>query len=647
MYANSWYGVLLLDDWPTWATNDALHKLWPPRWAVVSENGGLTTDGRPLGAFTLALNWAIHGQAVGGYHIVNLAIHLGAALALFGAVRRTLRLPSLAPRLGAGATAIGFCAALLWVVHPLTTAAVTYIVQRVESLAALLTLLALYGFVRGLDSGPSRRWFGLTLLACLLGVATKETFVTVPFLLLLFDRIFAAASWREVWQRRGRWHLAFAGTLLLLAALMISTGNRGTSIGASSVAASLDYAVTQIGGVMGYLSRTFWPANLIFDYGRANTPFSEVIPQAVILAGLLGGTAFVGWRWPRAGFLPLVWFLLLAPTSSFVPVITQALTEHRTYLPSAAVITGVVILLFVVLGRRTVVLVALVVGLSIPLGVTTVRRNEVYRDAIGLWTETITKRPKNARAYFSMAVELQRLGRVPDAIPFYRQAIALDPKSVEGHHGFAMALVALGDREGAVAEFEQALALEPRYLLSIVNLGQSLLALQRSAAALPWLEKAVEMDPKAPEPKLNLASALVQIGQPARAIDVLEGVVRDHPGHVAGHYNLGIHYARQRRSAEAEREYRAALALAPGFVDAQQNLGNLLMREGRLADAVVAFAAAVAAAPDERVLNFSLTIALAQSGRTAEALVAIERFLARHPGDAEAVQIRADLQRSR
>lgn len=646
-YSNSWHGAFLFDDWPTVLMNDAMHEVWPPHWAHVSENGGLTTDGRPLAALTLALNWAVGGKSLGGYHAVNIAIHAAAVLTLFGVLRRALRLPSLAPCFGHAATSLAFCTALLWAVHPLTTNAVTYIVQRVEAMAACFTLLALYCFVRGVTAPNPRRWFGATLLVCLLGVATKETFATVPVLLLLVDRTFVSGTFREAWKARGRWHLVFAATWLPLAALMLSTGGRGASVGAKNAAASWDYLVTQTGALTGYLQRTFWPANLIFDYGMETTPLSQVLPQAILIVALLAVVGFVSWRWPRAGFLPAVWFLLLAPTSSVVPVITQTIAEHRVYLPTAAILTGVVLMLFLLLRQRVGLLAVVTLALAAPLAVTTIRRNEVFRDPIALWRDTLAKRPQNWRVYFSLAVELHRAARPQEAIEYYNRAVAMKPDAYEVHYAHAMLLVELGDRAAAVTEFERALAVEPRHLLSIVNLGQSLLALQRAEAALPWLEKAVEMDAKSPEPKLNLASALVQVGQAPHALEVLERVVREHPAHVAGHYNLGIHYARLRRVADAEREYRAALALAPGFADAHQNLGNLLMREGRTADAAAAFAAAVQAAPDEPVLHYSLALSLAEAGRPAEGLAAIERFLATHPNDAKAAQIRANLRGQR
>jgi hypothetical protein len=147
-YANSFSGPLVLDDIPSIADNPTIRHLGTAFWPSTLTTGG----GRPVLNLSLALNYAISGTAVWSYHAVNLAIHILAGWVLFGIVRRAL-----APRPGAKAAPIALSLALLWVLHPLQTESVTYIVQRAESLMGLLYLLTLYGFIRGAETG-SRRW---------------------------------------------------------------------------------------------------------------------------------------------------------------------------------------------------------------------------------------------------------------------------------------------------------------------------------------------------------------------------------------------------------------------------------------------------------------------------------------------------------
>ena len=130
-------------------------------------------------------------------------------------------------RFGEAANGLALAAALIWAVHPLQTASVTYTIQRAESLMGLLYLLALYCTIRSADSAGRRLWPIAAVVCCALGMACKEVMVTAPVLILLFDRIFLADSFRQVFSRRVGLYVGFAVTWLVLPLLVL--GARGTS----------------------------------------------------------------------------------------------------------------------------------------------------------------------------------------------------------------------------------------------------------------------------------------------------------------------------------------------------------------------------------------------------------------------------------
>src|SRR5688572_13599446 len=178
-YSNSLHGPFVFDDIRTIAENASIRSfstaLFPPA-------NGMTTSGRPLVNVTFGVNHALSGTNVEGYHVTNVLIHGLAAVTLFGLVRRTLSL--LEPR---RSTSIALATALLWCLHPLTTAAVTYVVQRAESLCALFVLLTLYTFVRARSATTERahrRWLFTSVVACAAGMACKEAMVVTPLLVL-------------------------------------------------------------------------------------------------------------------------------------------------------------------------------------------------------------------------------------------------------------------------------------------------------------------------------------------------------------------------------------------------------------------------------------------------------------------------------
>src|SRR5215470_12781129 len=210
-WANSFRGPFIFDDLPAIVENATIRTLALPG-ALAPPHTGQPANGRPLVNFSFALNWALAGDDVRGYHVFNLAIHTLAALALFGVVRRTLRSRPLAAKFGTDATPLACALAALWMLHPLQTESVTYISQRAESLAGLGLLLTLYASIRGADSPSPTRWHTLAVITCLLGMATKEVMYAAPLLVLLHDRTFFAGTFREALRRRPRFYAALAAT---------------------------------------------------------------------------------------------------------------------------------------------------------------------------------------------------------------------------------------------------------------------------------------------------------------------------------------------------------------------------------------------------------------------------------------------------
>ena len=231
VYANSWAVPFTFDDQAAIVHNASIRHLGDLGAVLSPPGSGLTVDGRPVLNLSLAVNYAISGTQSWSYHALNIVIHAFAALTLFGIVRRTLlraREPGAAGASGTRfdameANALAFAVALLWAVHPLQTESVTYVIQRAESLMGLFYLLTLYGFVRGVDAattGTSSGWFGLSCLACLFGMGTKEVMVSAPLIVLLFDRTFVSAGLRAALSRRWRYYVTLAlttGVLLVLA----------------------------------------------------------------------------------------------------------------------------------------------------------------------------------------------------------------------------------------------------------------------------------------------------------------------------------------------------------------------------------------------------------------------------------------------
>jgi protein O-mannosyl-transferase len=416
---HSTFGVpFLADDIPAIIENPAIRQLWPLS-VPLHPPQATGLGGRPVLNLSLAMNHAIGGTSPWSYHVVNLLIHIASGLLLFGLVRRVL--PRVAggrgfatpPVVGKGpdrvvppyhlkvfATPAACAVALLWTLHPLQTQAVTHVAGRAESLPGLFYLLALYAFVRMAGAGGGWRWGTVSALACLLGSGMNGAAMTAPVFVLMADRVFYCDSVVAALRKRPLYYLALAGSWVLLAGLVSGADSgRGAAFQADG-GAFLKYWLTQPEALTRYLGLALWPHPLVFDYGPEVHPSRVVmLGCAVMLALLLVLTAWLWWR-RRPEALGLgAFFLLLAPTS-LVPG-EQLILESRMYLPLAALM-GVLV-------------------------AATAARNADYQDAVRLWSDTVQKRPANARAHQHLGDAQLNRGDAAAAVRHYEQALRLDP----------------------------------------------------------------------------------------------------------------------------------------------------------------------------------------------------------------------------
>ncbi len=554
----------VLDDNSSIRNNPSIRQLWPLQAPAI---GGMR--GRPFVNFTLALNHALGGTAVAGYHWFNLAIHAASALVLAGVVRRTLLLPIFqGGRLAESAPLIAFSAALLWAVHPLNTEAVTYLSQRTESLMGLLYLFTLYCFVRSVPADHPRPWRLLALASCLAGMACKEVMITAPLLVLLFDRTFVAGNFRAAWRARGRFHLALASSWLVLAWLMRGLGERG--VGFTAGVSAWRYALTESGVVLNYFKLALWPAPLVFDYGSETAAsLAEVWPGALLLVAGLAGVAWTLRHRPLPGFL-LAWpFVILAPTSSFVPVALQPMAEHRMYVPLAGLAVLAVAGLHGRLGRKLWIV---VLPAALALGLATHRRNALYREETSLWGDTVEKRPANERAQVNLGLALLNSGRDAEARAHFERALALDPTSHQALCNLGFLHARAGRPAEAIACFQQSLRLNPAFAEAHYNLGCVLLAAGKNAEARAEFEAAIRLNPDYGDAHNNLAVILADARNYADAVTHYSAALTLNPADAELRANRAYAHFRLGRVSAAIADYEQALQLRPNFTDARRNL---------------------------------------------------------------------------
>ncbi|MGH7996509.1 MAG: tetratricopeptide repeat protein [Opitutaceae bacterium] len=637
-YANSLNGGFVFDDLGSIPANPTIRHLWPISRALTPPSGtGVTVEGRPILNLSFAVNYALGGTAVQGYHVANLAIHILACLLLFGIVRRTLE--KCGEVLRKDAVPIACVCALIWGLHPLQTESVTYIVQRAESLMGLFFLMSLYSAIRA-DRSAGWGWPALCVISACLCAGTKEVAVALPVIVLLYDRTFLAGSFAEAWRKHRPVYLGLAASWLILASLVLATGNRGGTIGAQAGITPWGYALCQSRAIFRYLGLCFWPAPLIVDYGSDFVTFTQALPWAILLLAILSAVVWALVKRPALGFLGAWFFVILAPTSSFVGGTRQMLADHRLYLPLAAIVVGTILLIHRAWGRK-----ALLVGgvVAAALSVVTAARNKVYHDGLTLCEDTVLHRPNNAWAHNALGLVLtNRPGRQADAIAQYEAALRLKPDYAAPHYNLGLVLAKQPGRQTeAIAQYEAALRLKPDSADAHDNLGV-LLANRpgRQAEATEEFEAALRFKPDDADAHNNLGLALAsQPGRQAEATAQFEAALRFKPDFAEAHYNLANLLAHQPgRQIEAIAEYEAALRLNPDYAEAHNNLANVLASQpGREAEAWAHYETALELKPDYALAHYNLANLLARrSGQRANAIAQYETALSLEPDNAEA-----------
>jgi len=596
-YANSLHAEFEFDDYKSVVRHPAVRDI--SRISLSSFSPALTGQ-RPVTVLTFALNRRWAGLDVVPYHLTNLALHLLTVSLVYAFTRSTLRRAGYLRPTGMALAITG-----LFALHPLHSEAVTYIVQRGECLASLLYLAALLLLLRAEERGFTLRGVAAScgaFIAFALGVGSKLVAITMPAAYLLhaawFDRGGDGVS-RRSWARRR----ALAAPFLIAAGatgflfLSVLTGSR--SAGFQVAPGPWRYFLTELRAIVTYLRLLAWPAGQSIDH---TFPWSSgfdvrtalsAVAVAVLLAGAVALRALAARKASREGapgrvasFGVLWFFLLLAPTSTIVPLV-DPLVEHRTYLASWGVLTAAVVGADVALRRIAGVRAArfgaaLTAVTWAALALALHFRNEVWRTQESLWRDVVSQYPDAFRPHVNLASGLREIGRGEEAVAELRQALVLAPQDaskvseIEGHLGDTLAR--LGRVEEARTVLERAAARTPDDARLLSMLAVCLIEFGELDRATSLARRAVDLEPWDPGHVADLASVMWERGERVMALAMLRKAVRLEPDGIPWLRDLGIAETEMGRVAEACDTWRRLATVArdgPDGAAARERLAEL------------------------------------------------------------------------
>ncbi len=438
VYVNAFWGAFQFDDYNVIVDNTAVHSF--SAWLA-----GLFSGIRPFLKLTYALNWT-SGWGLFGFHLFNVTVHAANAVLIYLLSRRLFERYSTAGTVGdpgdiraplaqqnAGRILSpefpAMTAALLFAVHPVQTESVTYICGRSMSLMAFFYLSSMLAYIRGAESGRKLLRYLLSPVLFAAAVAVKETAVTLPFALVLWEASSPrAGNWKDIMHRQA----AHWGVLAVLSGiLLIHPSYASLILDGFDSRGPADNLLSQISGVAYLLSRLVWVHRLSIDPDLAAAQGWTLLiaVEAVILCALLLSGIVAMRRRPWLGFGVLWFFLHLLPTNSIIPRLDLA-NERQLYLAC----WGIFIALSGELVRiqpsgawtpRTAR--AAVAAILLLLGGFTVMRTHVYRSEVALWEDTVRTSYGNARAHNNLGFAYFHAGRSADAMAEYQEALRLRP----------------------------------------------------------------------------------------------------------------------------------------------------------------------------------------------------------------------------
>ena len=631
-YANSLGAPFILDDEDVIVRNPYVASLWPLSDAMRAPVQS-SVAGRPLVSLSLAISHATGGGlSPAAFRIFNVAFLITSALVLGGIVRRTVWRVTGDP---AQADAVAFSSALLWLLHPLNSEVVGYVTQSTESMMGLFYLLTLYAAIRAVEASHPARWTAVAVLSCAAGMACKESMVTAPVMVLLYDIVFFSRSVTRALARRMFLYGGLASTWLLLLALNIAAPRSG-SAGFSTTTSLVTYLLNQAVMIVTYLKLSIWPSPLLIDYGRtAPITLIDALPYVVGVTALLLGTA-VAWRRHRVlAFLGTWFFVTLAPSSSVIPIASEVGAERRMYLPLIAIVVLVVIGLQRVVARRFIGARAVVFAcatVAIALGAVTMARNRDYFDQMRLWQDAIEHRP-HGRAHYNLAIVLKAAGRSDESMAHYRAALPDEPAA---HYALGFEASQAGRDAEAISQLQEFLRRRPADVAApnaALLLGAALERSGRRTEAERVLRDLLAMSPQNADAIGALADLLLREGRHADAAVAYGEYLTLRPDTPNALHGLGLALASRGNAASALPAFQQAVDRKPTDPQFRMSLATALASTGRLREAITQYRAALRLAPSNPQIMSSLAFAVADSGARDESLALFERALAAAPGD--------------
>ncbi len=561
---------------------------------------------------SLAFNYHFNGLRVFGYHVVNLVVHLTSAIVVRWFIILTFCTPAMKNKeITRHAKSIAFFAGLLFVAHPIQTQAVTYVIQRATSMATLLYLTSLSLYIKARLSQNQRLapaiygfYYGSSMVAALLGMLTKELFVTLPLMMLLYEFCFLGVKKNVNW----RYIVPFLIILLLIILVMMIDSESGISGAMRRLAEAAGgmsrghYFSTQFRVLVTYLRLLFVPLNQNLDYDYPIWKSLWEIPTLASGAALLLILAAGILLFPRYRLISfcIFWFFLTLSVESSVIPLADVIFEHRLYLPMVGYSIFLPTIIYYICRKKLKLRIVKVILLIIITfySVLAYTRNEVWKSQFALWDDTVTKSPGKARPYANRASAYFNLGLYGEAISDCNRALSINPNREIAYNNRGLAYLEIGEFDKAISDFNQVLRIDPNHEDAYNNRGTGYFRKGEFDRAISDFSQVLRIDPNHEKAYDNRGTGYFRKGEFDKAISDFNQAVRINPNYASPYHNRGIAYERIGEYDKAMFDFNQVLRIDPNHEKAYNNRGVVYLRRGELDKAISDFNKALSINPD-------------------------------------------------
>lgn len=585
IYANTINVPFYLDDIPNITDNKAIHIDSLSLKSLFDALKNSPNNNRVLPNLSFALTYYFFGLEVEAYHVINIAIHILTTLILYQFIKTTLLLPSSGKFLSHASWA-AFFSALLWMVHPVQTQAVTYIVQRMTSMSTLFFMLSMLMYVQARMNQDRRKrffFFAICFISGMFSIASKEIGITLPVFIFLYEWYFLQ-NLKTEWLKENKRYFIFFGIIILFLSFILLGGEpyrriiQGYEHRDFTMAERL---LTQFRVIIFYISLILYPLpgrlSLEHGFGISTSVIDPITTLlSIISILLLIFLAIVTRKNHRMFSFVILWFLgNLLLESSILPL--EIVFEHRLYLPSTLVFIILPLLCLKFINKK-IVSSGILLFFALALSVFTYQRNNVWANQFLFYKQNLQNAPGSARANNNFARYYLRLGEYRKAMPYLQKALELEPGRLGAHRDLGDVYFRLGSYDEAIRHYKQYLQEKPGDPFVHFNMGEIYRILGQKKAAILYFHEVLNISPE----------------------------------HAEAHNKLGILYSADGKYEIAARHFRKVVTLTDfKEFSALVNLANCYLNLDSYEQALFYFYKALQLKPDDeyvlKAINFLKT----------------------------------------